>query len=56
MTDCFATASNARLLVAEDDDTIRDTVWEALAMEGFIVRTEWVEPSQAGKLRVDHAR
>ncbi|MFZ9901516.1 MAG: response regulator transcription factor [Vulcanococcus sp.] len=37
MTDSFATASTARLLVVEDDDTIRDTVCEALEMEGFTV-------------------
>ena len=31
------TSSAARLLVVEDDDTIRDTVAEALEMEGFAV-------------------
>ena len=31
------TNSSARLLVVEDDDTIRDTVAEALEMEGFAV-------------------
>lgn len=31
--------SAARLLVVEDDDTIRDTVAEALEMEGFAVTT-----------------
>jgi len=30
-------SSSARLLVVEDDDTIRDTVAEALEMEGFAV-------------------
>ena len=37
MTDSFATTTTARLLVVEDDDTIRDTVCEALEMEGFQV-------------------
>ncbi len=37
MTDSFATSTTARLLVVEDDDTIRDTVCEALEMEGFQV-------------------
>ncbi|MFZ9850490.1 MAG: response regulator, partial [Vulcanococcus sp.] len=32
-----APADPARLLVVEDDDTIRETVSEAMAMEGFSV-------------------
>ena len=32
-----ASAAQPRLLVVEDDDTIRETVSEAMAMEGFSV-------------------
>ncbi|MFO7628743.1 MAG: response regulator transcription factor [Prochlorococcaceae cyanobacterium] len=39
MTSAPSPASPARLLVVEDDDTIRETVSEAMALEGFAVTT-----------------
>ena len=35
----FTTAAQPRLLVVEDDETIRETVSEAMAMEGFAVES-----------------